>query len=415
MSRLIQVFEHERLTLSINERGERLFSNELEKLYEFNDRNSNQYFTGIRNGIKFTKYVGVIQIGGLTLEILPKADKKLRFGKEDYTNWRNALLNMLAICRKIKIDSVSEASLNKRYYSLLELYFDLFLDEVMNLLRQGLVKKYHTCSSNTLALKGQILFGKQIQQNLIHQERFYTSHQVYDHEHLINQILKRALNILSSIVSNANIKDRVARVKLDFPEIKEIEITKIHFDNLEETRKTAPYKEALKIAKMIILNYSPDIKNGQEDMLALLFDMNKLWEEYVYRMLLRTNDPAIAIEFQNSQKFWENKTIRPDLVISRTISPQQIDKYIIDAKWKIVDSQNPSDDDLKQIFAYNIYWQAGKSVLLYPKTYDQSEKFGSFHKGMPGENKCKLGFINVLDQNGKLDLEIGTEILKKLN
>jgi len=32
-----------------------------------------------------------------------------------------------------------------------------------------------------------------------------------------------------------------------------------------------------------------------------------------------------------------------------------------------------------------------------------------------GDNKCKLGFINVLDGNGKLDLEIGSEILKKLN
>jgi len=286
----------------------------------------------------------------------------------------------------------------------------------MNLLRQGLVKKYHTCSSNTLALKGQILFGKQIQQNLIHQERFYTSHQVYDHEHLINQILKRALNILSSIVTNANIKDRVARVKLDFPEIKDIEITKIHFDNLKETRKTAPYKEALKIAKMIILNYSPDIKNGQEDMLALLFDMNKLWEEYVYRMLLRINDPSISVDFQDSQKFWENKTIRPDIVVKRSISTDKTERYIIDTKWKIVDAKNPSDDDLKQIFAYNIYWQAGKSVLLYPKTYDQSEAFGTFHKGMvAGDNKCKLGFINVLDGNGKLDLEIGSEILKKLN
>jgi len=415
MARLIQIFEHERLTLLPNERGEKLLLSELEKLYDFNDKNNNIYFTGIRNGIKFNNYVGVIQIGGLTIEVLPKADKTIHSKVEDYTKWRDALLHMLAICRHIKVDSVSEASLNKRYYSLLELYFEIFIDEVTILLRKGLIKKYHNQSSNTTALKGRILFSKNIQQNLIHQERFYTTHQVYDFQHTINQILLKALNILSKIVTNSNIKDRIARVKLDFPEINEIEITKVHFDSVKESRKTVSYNEALKIAKMIILNYSPDIKNGQENMLALLFDMNKLWEEYIYRMLLKEKPNNIEVSFQNSQRFWESKTIRPDLVISKLNLSGATDKFIIDTKWKIIDSRNPSDDDLKQMFAYNIYWQAGKSMLLYPKTFDQSDNYGEFHfKGNLKENKCKIGFVNVLDESGKLDLEIGNKILEKI-
>jgi 5-methylcytosine-specific restriction enzyme subunit McrC len=411
--RLIQIFEHERLTLHENERGEKLCPNELEKLYEFNDRNNNQYFTGIRNGVKFTKYVGVIQIGGLTIEILPKADRKEHTVKADYTKWRNALLNMLAICRHIKVDAVSEASLSRRYYSLLELYFDLYLDEVTALLRQGLVKKYRAQSSNTHALKGRILFNKNIQQNLVHQERFYTTHQVYDCEHILNQVLLKALNILSKITSNSNIKDKVARVKLDFPDIKEIEITNYHFGAIVINRKTTPYAEALKIAKMIILNYSPDIKNGQENMLALLFDMNKLWEEYVYRMILRNKPADVGISFQNAQKFWESKTIRPDIVVQKKKGANK-ETYIIDSKWKVIDYRNPSDDDLKQMYAYNLYWEAGKSMLLYPKIYDFKESFGTYHKGGVAGNSCKLGFVNVLDGSGKLDLGIGEVILGKL-
>jgi 5-methylcytosine-specific restriction endonuclease McrBC regulatory subunit McrC len=56
---------------------------------------------------------------------------------------------------------------------------------------------------------------------------------------------------------------------------------------------------------MIILNYSPDLINGGEHMLALLFDMNKLWEEYVFRMLLRSKRDDILVSSQNKQKFWE--------------------------------------------------------------------------------------------------------------
>lgn len=31
-----------------------------------------------------------------------------------------------------------------------------------------------------------------------------------------------------------------------------------------------------------------------------------------------------------------------------------------------IDSSNPDDDDLKQIFAYNLYWKSDHSILLYP-------------------------------------------------
>jgi 5-methylcytosine-specific restriction enzyme subunit McrC len=412
LARLIQIFEHERLILK--EKGGELERHELDKLYAFNDKNDNVYFTGIRDGVKFTNYVGVIQIGGLTIEILPKADKKQKLEKKDYEKWRNALLSMLAICRKIKVDSVSEASLNKRYHSLLELYFEIYLDEVSTLLHKGLIKKYHHVSKNTSVLKGKIEFARNIQQNLIHKERIYTTHQVYDYENTINQILLKGLTILSKIVSSPVLKDRVARIKLDFPEIKEIPINKNHFDQLIESRKTVPYNEAIKISKMIILNYSPDIKNGQENMLALLFDMNKLWEEYVYRMLQKGKPDNYKVEFQNSQKFWESKTIRPDIVVTKTDSDQE-EKFVIDTKWKVIDYRNPSDDDLKQMYAYNIYWNAGKSMLLYPKIQDYPEKFGTFHKGKADGNACKLGFINVLDDTGKLDFNIGKIIIEKLN
>jgi 5-methylcytosine-specific restriction enzyme subunit McrC len=160
-----------------------------------------------------------------------------------------------------------------------------------------------------LALKGRLNFNKNIQQNSIHQERFYTEHHIYDFENLANQILLRALTILSSLTSNFTLKDKISRLKLNFPDIKEIYIQKRHFDKLKENRKTVSYIQALQVAKMIILNYSPDIRSGQENMLALLFDMNKLWEEYIYRMLLKTKRNGISISFQNEQDFWEREQL----------------------------------------------------------------------------------------------------------
>jgi 5-methylcytosine-specific restriction enzyme subunit McrC len=102
------------------------------------------------------------------------------------------------------------------------------------------------------------------------------------------------------------------------------------------------------------------------------------------------------------------------LVVTHTNSFGDTERYLIDTKWKIIDAQHPSDDDLKQMFAYNAYWEADKSMLLYPRTHNQPEKFGIFHKGIPGQSRCKLGFANVLNENGGINLEIGDEILEKL-
>ena len=78
------------------------------------------------------------------------------------------------MCKHINVNSVSEANLKRKHNSLLDLYFEMYLEEVQHLLRVGLIKQYRRDSSNVLALKGRLDFNKNIQHNLIHQERFYT-------------------------------------------------------------------------------------------------------------------------------------------------------------------------------------------------------------------------------------------------
>lgn len=414
MGRLIQVFEHDKLTSkSLCIKGEILGDKIIDKLWQYNDSNKNIYFEAIRHGVKFKNYVGVIQIGGTTIEILPKADKQNTNNPDEKDIWHNILLNMLAHCKKIKVNAVSEASLRKKYQSLLDLYFELYLNEVGQLIQKGLIKKYNQNSGNILALKGRLDFAKNIQQNIIRQERFYTTHQVYDYNHLVNQVLFKALKVLKTITNTTYLIDGVNRLLSSFPEINEIEINTSHFDRITSNRKTEPYNEALKIAKMIILNYSPDIKGGDENMLALLFDMNKLWEEYVFRMLLKVEDTSLKVSFQNRDKFWENKIIKPDIVITKKElinNEVRETKYIIDTKWKVKEYAEPDDDDLKQMYVYNMYWESEKSMLLYPTTKPLTSEFGKFHKGRSTNNLCKLGFVKVMEGK-KLNDQIGQEIL----
>ncbi|MFT4741339.1 MAG: 5-methylcytosine-specific restriction enzyme subunit McrC [Marivirga sp.] len=140
--------------------------------------------------------------------------------------------------------------------------------------------------------------------------------------------------------------------------------------------------------------------------------MNQLWEDYIYRILYKHTDDSFEVLPQQSTDFWESKSIRPDIVIKRGE-----ETYIIDTKWKVVDNNEPSDADLKQMFSYNLLWKAEKSMLLYPKVDQSDSNFGTYHF-LPEENnvnQCKLGFVSLTDGDVMIQENlIANEIFNKL-
>lgn len=404
----IQVFEYQKLRVGESGFKEKHFL----AMVKFNEKNSNKFFTPIYNGIQFNSYVGVIRIDKLTLEILPKADRDFLNTQEQKDLWQNILLRMLVVCKHINVDTVSDAFLKKKHNSILDVYLQIYLQELNNLVKKGLIRKYRRTKNNQLALKGKLLFSEHINKNLVHKERFYCEHQVYDKNHLIHQILLKGLLILSKLV-DGHMANKVKQMLFEFESINQIEINKSHFDRVRLNRKSHEYKKALNIAKMLILNFSPSINIGTNNMLTLLFNMNRLWEEFIYKTLQKYKSDEFEVIFQNSDLFWEHKSIKPDIVIKSNFSSVT---FIIDTKWKIIDSNDPSDDDLKQMFTYNLHWSSTKSLLLYPYVNQKDGSFGNYHYNAvnTGKLQCKVGFTSLVDSGEMKKGEIITkEIFSK--
>jgi 5-methylcytosine-specific restriction enzyme subunit McrC len=383
-----------------------------------------QFYRILNKGIQFANYVGVIQAGNLTIEILPKTDREkataanLSIGTlpiEDAQNrqkWHNILLEMLKECTLLKVNHVDHARLNLKSNSILDIYIELFLKHTETILHEGLVKKYHKGEGNKLAMKGQLLFSKNISQNLVHRERFYIRHTEYNRINIYNQLLYKTLCLIPAISSNHWLADKVNRLLLDFPEMPDCKVTPAVFDKLVFDRKTERYKEALLISKMLLLNYRPDITGGNENVIAILFDMNKLWEEFVFRRLKKAAIMGVTVSRQNQKPFWYNKThdfykpVKPDIIVESNNK-----RIVIDTKWKIMTDNKPGDDDLKQMFVYNLLWDAELALLVYPGTAPASH--GSYvhfrlsyqqrkHDQEEFYNSCSLVFINLVDGSGKL-------------
>ena len=365
MSRkIISIYEHSILKVGNTYSEVKFNEKHFKKLQNYFGEKEVPYFKLINNGIKLTEYVGVIQVGNLIIEVLPKADK---YESEDnFKKWREVLIGMLRAVGTFNIHAPSSSSLSIKTNFLLDLYFELFIKEIEYLFNKGLIKKYRKTEGNSLSLKGNILFGKHLQKNLIHQERFYIKQSSYDREHLLHQIIYKTLLLLKRINTNVGLNSRIGNLLLNFPEMADIKITEATFNKITLNRKTEDYKNAIEIARLLLLNYHPDLSNGQNNVLALMFDMNLLWERFVYVSLRKKLGDEFNVLGQTSKYFWKPKngnrsSIRPDIVVEKGN-----ENYVLDTKWKNLGGKNPSLNDLRQMYVYHEYFEAQKVALVYP-------------------------------------------------
>lgn len=357
---IITVFEHQALytykgDVKINE--QLLYA--LQALY---GEKGVPYFSLLHKGVQFCEYVGVIQVGNITIEVLPKADKC-----NDVQDWRSVLIGMLKAVGLFDIHTPSSSNLKLKSNSLLELYFELFITEAEQLLHKGLVKRYNKVEGNRTSLKGSIQFNKHIQHNITHRERFYVKHSTYSCEHPLNSVIYKTIKLLKAINTNSVLSSRIGKLLLDYPEMPNIKADNLFFEKIIYNRRTEGYKKAIDIARLLLLNYHPDVSRGKNHVLALMFDMNLLWEQFVYVSIRKLKSQETTVFAQSPKEFWKShfgykQRMKPDIVINKN----KQNCVVLDTKWKNLFDNNPSPEDLRQLYAYSKFHNNAKSALVYP-------------------------------------------------
>jgi len=405
----IQVFEYETIRVGSKDLDKEQFN----LLAKFNERHQGQYYSTGYNSIRFTNYVGVLQVAGLTIEILPKA------GRESNRQlWHDVLLQMLKVSGFLNMRAVSEADLKMRKGSLFDVYLEIFLAHCRNIQHEGLVRQYLLSSSNQNALRGRLLFNEQLKHNMIRKERFFVASQNYTRDNVFNQILCKALMIVGKISGASILRKEASMLCQQMEDISEKDFTPDSFSRLKYDRTNERYRDAINLAELIILNYLPDLQGGNRSVLALLFPMESLFESYVASVLKRAAiNSQCKISTQRSKHFWRGdqgglKTIRPDIVVEwKDESGSR--RTVLDTKWKLPKGNLPNDADLKQMFVYNEYFDAEASNLVYPATGSHGVCSGHFVKAK--QRGCSMWRIRVIDSELKsINQNLGHEMLEEL-
>jgi len=319
--------------------------------------------------IKANRYVGVVSIGELSIQIRPKLRPELL---------PTFLRYALGVSRH---DTVRDARAQLSELGFIDLIAMLFLDEFDGILQSGLIQEYRTKDAARAAPKGRIQFGQLARVPPGGALTVPCSFDERSHDIPLNRLLLATLNTLISSVADYSLAfDLHTRAAMLAercePVILDVALVSICRNTLN--RMSHYYERAVDLAELILRSMGI-AANGEETeaLPGFLFDMAQLFEQFVAKLCSEysprgmTSDAQVtkrdAFAFNANPYHWRRPALRPDIVV-RDASGKIV--RILDTKYKLLGpNAPPSPSDLYQLTLYSLGFSNTGSVparIIYP-------------------------------------------------
>ena len=347
--------------------------------------------SGFGKVLQAQNYVGVIQTkDGTTIEILPKIKNATTEKSKDI------LIKMLKTLKNSPFKNLSVANLKSSKIPLFEIFISMFLEELTVLVRNGIKSDYISKEENLKFLKGKLKISEQIKYNTIHKERFFVQYEEFISNRVENRLIKTTLQFLYNKSKLNKNQQRIREFLFVFDEIEISHNIKTDFSKIKLNRQMKDYEQVLLWCKTFLFENSFSPYKGNYIAFALLFDMNLLFESFVYSYLKKSsNFQDIKSQDRTHHLAYENGIgrfrLKPDIVINGG-------KIIADTKWKILSEDKAYNgvlqDDMYQLYAYGTkYDNCEKIYLIYP--FDELIIKNSYNYFKNKELKLDILFFDV--------------------
>lgn len=373
----------------------------LEKFVLENEKTAQYLKITTKNGfgkvLQAQNYVGVIQTkDGTTIEILPKIKNATTEKSKDI------LIKMLKTLKNSPFKNLSVANLKSSKIPLFEIFISMFLEELTVLVRNGIKSDYISKEENLKFLKGKLKISEQIKYNTIHKERFFVQYEEFISNRVENRLIKTTLQFLYNKSKINKNQQRIREFLFVFDEIEISHNIKTDFSKIKLNRQMKDYEQVLLWCKTFLFENSFSPYKGNDIAFALLFDMNLLFESFVYSYLKKSsNFQDIKSQDRTHHLAYENGIgrfrLKPDIVINGG-------KIIADTKWKILSEDKAYNgvlqDDMYQLYAYGTkYDNCEKIYLIYP--FDELIIKNSYNYFKNKELKLDILFFDVYKKEFK--------------
>jgi len=334
------------------------------------NKSLHKYFKEDWGKIRTQQYCGILNIYNKDYFILPK------ISKQDENNL-DIFIYMLMYCNDIKLENEQLASCQNHKHSFIEVFIQMFAQNLFKELKKGIYKEYITQEDNLTILRGKYLINENLKYNFS-KTKIYCEYDEFSMNNSLNQFFLYAIKILAKSVKD---KKLLKQCELIFDEVEDknfdINSLNIHFNRLNQR-----FKDSFEFALLLLNKYIPLFSLDKKSF-AFLFDMNILFEKFIGKM---SKEIEPNTKLQSCDTF-EDLILKPDIIVN---------DLIIDTKYKKLSSEHKiKRDDKFQMYVYANNYKIKNTMLLYPKyknEYDDELILGK------NENKVNLR-IKTVDLN----------------
>lgn len=356
---------------------------------------------GIGKIITARNYVGLITMAdGTVIEILPK----IAGGDISVGDTKRIFLEMLKTLKDVTFKDFNVSHLHTDRLSLLEIFIKMFLDEVAVLTKQGLKAAYMPVDANERFYKGKLLASQNIKCNLMSRERFFVRYDDFSINRAENRLIKATLHFLLKKTADARNRQNAIRLLTFFEEVDDSANYDADFSKCISNRSMSHYDKALSWCRVFLRGNSFTAFSGSEVALALLFPMEKVFENFVAAKFRKHIRPEVNLRTQDTRySLFDSPTrafaLRPDLVLEfgeKTV--------VLDTKWKLLSdnarNSGISQSDMYQMYAYSKKYQASNIVLLYP--YSDAVSRTDIRYASDDHVKVQVSFVNLRNADSSI-------------
>ncbi len=376
--------------------------------------------------VKAKQWVGVIQLEGVRVEILPKIDavnRKRNETKDKKLDARENLLTMLSIAGNVPIRARDMADLRRSKAPLSEHLIASFAYQLEEQLLKGPVRQYVRVEDNIGLMRGKLQFSEHIKQNHSRRDRFYCEFDEFTANNLMNQIFKFSCQKLLELTTREKVILKLRHCLLILDDVKDTPMSIEQLNLVSFSRQNERYKRLFAFCKLVIEGFAPSISSGQHACFSMLFDMNEVFERFIAQFMKKNipvlyQNMTVIPQAKNQKKHLLQYGIKGRLLLKPDILIEQDNKpvLIIDTKWKALTSGvktgrgGTGREDLYQMHAYSQRFGVKHSTLLYP--YVEGEHAREFDVisecGKPSGKKICIRYVDIsrrLDKQGQVRLK----------
>jgi 5-methylcytosine-specific restriction enzyme subunit McrC len=391
---VITLFEHQKR--SYRELGWEPADPVLTRLEQLSEAAGTDLLRLGRTYLHATQFVGVIQLGETTLQILPKIDygsvgdadagsDSMPFQTAVDSATRN-LLYLLSYTHDLQVKEQDIAPLLAQRSSWFELLTRLLAVELNRQMKQGLQRDYVSFEDTLPVMRGRWQLDRQLTRRPHVRHQFDVAYDEFSPDMILNQVFRyvvERLRFLSQEPGNRRLLRNISKWLVDIERLGEV--TQACLEAVHFTRLNRRFQPSFNLARLFLENQTFQLMTGKDRTFAFVFDMNRLFEEFVYRFIVRHRRRILTNGWGQVRPRYQAKgrpiylaekvpsgkavfRLEPDILFTR---PSGRAVLVLDTKYKeLAQGQHRlgiAEGDMYQMLAYAVALDCPRTLLLYPQ------------------------------------------------